>query len=129
MEVLSDNLLIAEMLVHNGADIGVGQMAITEGTRPNREIWTVVAATLTATGTYLAGVGESGLRNGEFEGVAERFTVTKRTMTEIDAGVGCAHMSEYSTRGYASITIGNRWLGENGGVWCRYESMKCLRWN
>ena len=105
MEVLSDNLLIAEMLVHNGADIGVRQMTIAERTGPDGEVGAVIAATLTATRSDLAGVGESGLRNGEFEGVAERFTVTKRTMTEIDAGVGCAHRCEYSTQPPWSITI------------------------
>ena len=67
MEELSDNLLIAEMLVHNGADIGVGQMAIAEGTRPNREVGAVVATALATTWAYLAGVGEPCLRNGLFE--------------------------------------------------------------
>jgi hypothetical protein len=67
MEEISDKLLIAEMLVHNSADIGVGQMAIAEGTRPDGEVGTVVATALAPTWADLAGVGESGLCNGLFE--------------------------------------------------------------
>ena len=65
MEQGFDDVLLAKMGVYDGGDMVVSEAAITDGTGPNRQIGTVVAPPLTATGPHIAMGGEIGL----FEGI------------------------------------------------------------
>jgi hypothetical protein len=56
-----DDVLLAKMRVYDGGDMVVREATITDGTGPNRQIGTVVAPPLTATGSHIAMGGEIGL--------------------------------------------------------------------
>jgi hypothetical protein len=60
-----DDVLLAKMRVYDGGDMVVREATIADRTGPNRQIGTVVAPPLTATGPHIAMGGEIGL----FEGI------------------------------------------------------------
>lgn len=65
MEQGFDDVLLAKMCVYDGGDMVVSEVTIADRTGPNRQIGTVVAPPLTATGPHIAMGGEIGL----FEGI------------------------------------------------------------
>ena len=65
MEQGFDDVLLAKMRVYDGGDMVVREATIADRTGPNRQIGTVVAPPLTATGPHIAMGGEIGL----FEGI------------------------------------------------------------
>ena len=61
MEQVGDDMLLPQMLGNDGGDMVVREAAIADRTGPNRQIGTVVAPPLTATGPHIAVGGEIGL--------------------------------------------------------------------
>lgn len=64
MEQGVDDLLLAEMLSDDGGDVVVGEAAVADWSRPNRQIRTVVAPPLAATGPHITTCAEIGLCEG-----------------------------------------------------------------
>lgn len=96
MEQVGDDMLLPQMLGNDGGDVVVGEATIADGAGPNRQIGTVVAASLAPTGAHVATCREVGFFEGVDERRAQRFAVTKRPMTEVNSVFWCVHEGHYT---------------------------------
>ena len=68
--MLAGELAVHQMLRDDGADVGMGEMAIAERTGPDGEVGAVITATLTTTWADLAYCVESCVLYRLLEGLA-----------------------------------------------------------